>query len=162
MELSRHVLGPLHNASEQLIAREGAPVGFYNFGDTGEAVAFLAEALRSLMQREPTASVALVTRYPQQADVDHDALRIAEVPSCAASAARTGSPGINVTNVRQVKGLEFDYVIVLDPTGQNYPRSSSRATCCTSRRPAPPTSFVLVCAGPVSKLIPDEVILASE
>ena len=30
-------------------------------------------------------------------------------------------PGIEVTEVAQVKGLEFDYVIALDVDAQNYP-----------------------------------------
>ncbi len=164
MELSRHVLGPLHNPAEQLIAREGAPVGFYAFGDTGEAVAFLAEALRSLMQREPTASVALITRYPQQADVYHDALRIAEVPKLRRVGRQDFSftPGIDVTDIRQVKGLEFDYVVILDPTTQNYPEvvESRHLLHIAATRAA--HQLWLVCAGPVSKLIPEDVIVASE
>lgn len=164
MELSRHILGPLHNPAEQLIAREGAAVGFYAFGDTGEAVAFLAEALRSLMQREPTASVALITRYPQQADVYHDALRIAEVPKLRRVGRQDFSftPGIDVTDVRQVKGLEFDYVVILDPTAQNYPEvvESRHLMHIAATRAA--HQLWLVCTGPVSKLIPDEVIVASE
>ena len=164
MELSHHVLGPLNVASEHLVAREGAPVGFYNFGDTGEAVAFLAEALRSLMQREPTASVALITRYPQQADVYHDALRIAEVPKLRRVGRQDFSftPGIDVTDVRQVKGLEFDYVVILEPTSQNYPEvvESRHLLHIAATRAA--HQLWLVCVGPVSKLIPDEVILASE
>lgn len=164
MELSRHVLGPLHNPAEQLIAREGAPVGFYSFGDTGEAVAFLAEALRSLIQREPTASVALITRYPQQADVYHDALRIAEVPKLRRVGRQDFSftPGIDVTDVRQVKGLEFDYVVILDPTAQNYPEvvESRHLLHIAATRAA--HQLWMVCSGPVSRLIPDSVILAGE
>jgi len=164
MELSRHVLGPLHNPSESLIAREGAPVGFFNFGDTGEAVAFLAEALRSLMQREPTASVALITRYPQQADVYHDALRIAEVPKLRRVGRQDFSftPGIDVTDVRQVKGLEFDYVVILDPTSQNYPEvvESRHLMHIAATRAA--HQLWLVCSGPVSKLIPEDVIVAGD
>jgi len=163
MDLSRHVLGPLHNADEQLIAREGAPVGFYAFGDTGEAVAFLAEALRSLMQREPTASVALITRYPQQADVYHDALRIAEVPKLRRVSRQDFSftAGIDVTDVRQVKGLEFDYVVILDPTTQNYPEvvESRHLMHIAATRAA--HQLWLVCTGPVSKLISEDVIHAS-
>lgn len=164
MELSRHILGPLHNASEQLIAREGAPVGFYNFGDTGEAVAFLAEALRNLIQREPTASVALIARYPQQADVYYDALLIAEVPKLRRVGRQDFSftPGIDVTDVRQVKGLEFDYVVILDPTSQNYPEvvESRHLMHIAATRAA--HQLWMLCSGPVSKLIPDDVIVAGE
>ncbi|MCA9690440.1 MAG: AAA family ATPase, partial [Myxococcales bacterium] len=123
MELSRHVLGPLHDPDEQLIARDGAPVGYFQFSEVGESVAFLAEALRSLMQREPTASVALITRFPQQATIYYEALRLAEVPRLRLVARQDFCflPGIDVTDVRQIKGLEFDYVVVLDPSAQNYP-----------------------------------------
>jgi DNA helicase-2/ATP-dependent DNA helicase PcrA len=123
MELSQHVLGHLHNPEDQLIAREGAPVSYFEFTDTGEAVAFLGESLRSLVQREPTASVALISRYPQQADTYYEALRVAEVPKLRRVRRQdfTFSAGIDVTDVRQVKGLEFDYVVLLEPNRQNYP-----------------------------------------
>jgi DNA helicase-2/ATP-dependent DNA helicase PcrA len=164
MDLSRHVLGPLLGPEDQLIAREGAPVGFYQFGDTGEAVAFLAEALRSLMQREQTASVALITRYPQQADVYHDALRIAEVPKLRRVGRQDFSftPGIDVTDVRQVKGLEFDYVVILDPTAQNYPEvvESRHLLHIAATRAA--HQLWLICSGPVSRLIPEDVIVAGD
>ncbi|MFY0537958.1 ATP-binding domain-containing protein [Nannocystis pusilla] len=163
MELSRFVLGPLHSPEDALIAREGAPVGYYQFGDTGEAVAFLAEALRALMQREPTASCALVTRYPQQADVYHDALRIAEVPKLRRVGRQDFSftPGIDVTDIRQVKGLEFDYVVLLDPTIQNYPEvvESRHLLHIGATRAA--HQLWLVCSGPPSKLIPEDLIVAS-
>lgn len=123
MELSQHVLGHLHNPQDQLIAREGAPVSYFDFTDTGEAVAFLGEALRSLIGREPTASVALISRYPQQAETYYEALRVAEVPKLRRVRREdfVFSAGIDVTDVRQVKGLEFDYVVLLEPNRQNYP-----------------------------------------
>ncbi len=160
MELSRFVLGPLHNPDEQLIARDGAPVGFYNFGDTGEAVAFLAEALRNLMQREPTASVALIARYPQQADVYYDALLIAEVPRLRRVGRQDFSftPGIDVTDVRQVKGLEFDYVVILDPTSQNYPDAVESRHLMHIAATRAAHQLWLLCAGPISKLIPPSLV----
>ena len=123
MEFSQHVLGPLRNPDEPLVARDGAPVSLFEFTDTGEAVAFLGEALRALMRREPSASVALIARYPQQADVYFRALRIAEVPKLRRVRREdfTFMAGIDVTDVRQVKGLEFDYVVLLDTTRPNYP-----------------------------------------
>ena len=160
MALARHVLGHLHDPSDQLIARDGAPVSYFGFSDMGEAVAFLGEALRNLMQREPTASVALLTRYPQQAEAYYEALRIAEVPRLRLVARQDFSflPGIDVTDVRQVKGLEFDYVVVLDPTRQNYPeRDESRHLlhiACTRTA----YQLWLICAGEPSPLVPQELI----
>lgn len=160
MALARHVLGPLHDPADELIARDGAPVNYFGFSDMGEAVAFLGEALRNLMQREPTASVALIARYPQQAEAYYDALRIAEVPRLRLVARQdfTFLPGIDVTDVRQVKGLEFDYVVVLDPTRQNYPeRDESRHLLhIASTRTA--YQLWLICSGEVSPLVPRDLI----
>lgn len=122
MQFSRHVLGPLAD-EDQVVARDGAEVSYFEFTDTGEAVAFLGEALRGLMHREPNASVALITRYPQQADIYYEALRVAEVPRLRRVRREdfSFSAGIDITDVRQVKGLEFDYVVLLEPSRQNYP-----------------------------------------
>lgn len=159
MEFSRRILGPLHDPSEQLIARPGAPVGLFEFSDTGESVAFMGEALRGLMQREPSASVALITRYPQQADLYFDALRLAEVPKLRRVRREDFSftPGIDVTDVRQVKGLEFDYVLLLDPTRQNYPDilQSRHLMHIAATRAA--FQLWLVCSGPRSPLLSEEV-----
>ena len=82
----------------------------------GAAVAFLAEALRELAAREPRATVALLARHPEQADRYYEGLRRAEVPSLRRVRAQEFAfrPGVEVTDVRQVKGLEFDYVVMLD------------------------------------------------
>jgi DNA helicase-2/ATP-dependent DNA helicase PcrA len=160
MELARFVLGDLARNDEAVIAREGAPVSFYAFGEVGEAVLFLAQALRTLMQREPNASVALITRYPQQAEIYYEALRIAEVPKVRLVTRQdfTFQPGIDVTDVRHVKGLEFDYVVVLDPSAQNYPdRMESRHLlhiACTRTA----YQLWLVCSGKPSPLLPDDMI----
>ena len=164
MHLARHVLGHLHDPSDDLIARDGADVSYFGFADMGEAVAFLGDALRNLMQREPNASVALITRYPQQATTYYEALRLAEVPRLRLVARQDFAflPGIDVTDVRQVKGLEFDYVVVLDPNEQNYPeRDDSRHLMHIA---ATRTAFQLwmVCSGRPSPLVPPELVAEHE
>lgn len=160
MALARHVLGPLHDPSDDLIARDGAPVSYFGFSDMGEAVAFLGEALRGLMQREPSASVALLTRYPQQAEAYYEALRIAEVPRLRHVARQDFSflPGIDVTDVRQVKGLEFDYVIVLDPTRQNYPAVDAARHLLHIACTRTAYQLWLVCSGEASELVPRQLV----
>jgi DNA helicase II / ATP-dependent DNA helicase PcrA len=160
MEFSRHVLGPLHDPADELIARDGAPVGYFEFGDQGEAVAFLGEALRGLMQREPSASVALVARFPQQADLYHQALRVAEVPKLRRVRREdfTFTAGIDVTDVRQVKGLEFDYVVVLDPTRQNYPVTTPSRHLLHIAATRAAFQLWLICAGERSPLLPPELV----
>ena len=89
------------------------------------------EALRALVAREPRATVALLARHPEQADVYYEGLRRAEVPDLRRVRAQDFSfrPGVEVTDVRQVKGLEFDYVVMLDVNASQLPGG---------RRVAPP------------------------
>ncbi|HET7541513.1 MAG TPA: 3'-5' exonuclease, partial [Polyangiaceae bacterium] len=123
IEFSRQVLGPLASKDEPVAVRAGAPVELFSFGHSGDALAFLAEALRELMQGEPTASVAVVSRYPEQADVYYEGLKRGEVPYVRRIAEQDFpfKPGIDVTDVRQVKGLEFDYVIAVEVSDAAYP-----------------------------------------
>ncbi|MEZ4364297.1 MAG: ATP-binding domain-containing protein [Kofleriaceae bacterium] len=123
MLLAREILGPELAPDEPLAARPGEPVELHEFGDLGEAVAFLGDALRNLMAREPTASCALITRHPEQADAYFEGLRRAEVPALRRIRRDEFNfqPGIDVTDIAQVKGLEFDYVVMADVNNTSYP-----------------------------------------
>jgi DNA helicase-2/ATP-dependent DNA helicase PcrA len=123
IDFSRFVLGPLASADAPQATREGAPVDLFTHGHTGDAVATLAEALRDLMQSEPQASVAVITRYPEQADLYFGGLQRAEVPYLRRVAEQDFAfkPGVDVTDVRQVKGLEFDYVVIVEASESSYP-----------------------------------------
>jgi DNA helicase-2/ATP-dependent DNA helicase PcrA len=124
LELARAAMGPLADAVAPEAPRSGAPVEAFRFPGAGAAVAFLAEALRDLAVREPRATVALLARHPEQADRYFEGLRRAEVPSLRRVRAQEFSfrPGVEVTDVRQVKGLEFDYVVMLDANQSSYGR----------------------------------------
>ena len=123
MLLAREILGPELAPDEPLAARPGEPVELHEFGDLGEAVAFLSDALRTLMAREPTASCAVIARYPEQADAYFDGLRRAEVPALRRVRRDEFNfqPGVDVTDIAQVKGLEFDYVVMVDVNASSYP-----------------------------------------
>lgn len=123
MMLAREILGPELAPDEPLAARPGEPVELHEFSDLGEAIAFLGDSLRNLMAREPTASCALITRHPEQADAYFEGLRRAEVPALRRIKRDEFNfqPGIDVTDVTQVKGLEFDYVVMADVNDTSYP-----------------------------------------
>ena len=125
MQLARDILGPELAPPDALVARSGAPVELHQFASVGEAVAFLGDALRALLLREPSASVALIARYPEQADLYHSGLERAEVPSLRRVRRQDFSfaSGVDVTDASQVKGLEFDYVIMVDVNAASYPDS---------------------------------------
>ena len=123
LEFATDVLGPLKNEVSGEATRTGAPVELFSFGSSGEAVGFLSEALRNLAGSEPLASVAVVARYPEQADLYYKGLVQGEVPRLRRVAEQdfTFKPGVDVTDVRQVKGLEFDYVVVVECTSATFP-----------------------------------------
>lgn len=123
LAFARDVLGPLAEPTPPLAPRTGAPVEHYNFPSAGAAVAFLADAIRPLFSREPRATMAVLARHPEQADMYYEALRMAEIPSLRRIRAFEFAfrPGVEVTEIRQVKGLEYDYVILADVNAQAFP-----------------------------------------
>jgi DNA helicase-2/ATP-dependent DNA helicase PcrA len=123
VDCAEHVLGPLVGDVRPVAPRAGAPVEAFGFASAGEASELLSHALKELVRAEPTASVALIARHPEQARLYHDALTQAEVPNLRLVADQDFSftAGIDVTDVRQTKGLEFDIVILLDVNESSYP-----------------------------------------
>jgi DNA helicase-2/ATP-dependent DNA helicase PcrA len=122
VEVAEHVLGPLQGDVRPVAPRAGAPVEAFGFGSAGECAEFLSHALKELVRAEPEASVALLARHPEQALLYYDALSRAEVPALRLVADQDFSftAGIDVTDVRQTKGLEFDIVILLDVNESSY------------------------------------------
>nr|MBC8187659.1 ATP-binding domain-containing protein [Pseudomonadota bacterium] len=117
------LLGDLQEDEEVVTTRSGPPVELFRLTDRGACVAFLSDVLRDLMEAEPMASVAVLAPSPVVSDVYFEGLRHAEL--LRLRRIREGEfpfkAGIEVTEVTQVKGLEFDYVIVLDVDATNYP-----------------------------------------
>ncbi|HEX4354209.1 MAG TPA: AAA family ATPase, partial [Polyangiales bacterium] len=81
MTFANEVLGELVDKAGSTAPRHGVPVELFGFSHTGEAVGFLAEALRALVHGEPLASVAVITRTPEQAVEYSRGLHNAEVPN---------------------------------------------------------------------------------
>jgi DNA helicase-2/ATP-dependent DNA helicase PcrA len=122
LAFAQHVMGPLAEPDPPRAPRSGAPVEAHRHPGSGAAVAFLAEALRPLFAREPRATVAILARHAELADRYYEGLRRAEVPSLRRVSHQDFCfrPGVEVTDIRQVKGLEFDYVIVVDVNATSF------------------------------------------
>jgi ATP-dependent DNA helicase UvrD/PcrA len=122
VDFSRCVLGPLADPVEPVVPRSGAPVEQFRFGSTGEAIAFLGEALRSLLIREKKANVAVIARYAALANIYYEGLKKSEIPALRRVYGKefTFAPGIDVVDVAQVKGLEYDYVILVEVNANVY------------------------------------------
>lgn len=126
-ELGRAVLGPLAPAEPLRAEREGMAPELLRFGDAGAALTLLADALADLMNREPQASVAVLARDARQADEAYASLSRADLPALVRVRDQEFSfgPGIEVTDVAQTKGLEFDYVVLLGVDAANYPATDA-------------------------------------
>jgi DNA helicase-2/ATP-dependent DNA helicase PcrA len=120
-ELAHAILGPHAPPRPPRAGREGAPVSRFDFPTEAHAHLFLAGAVRDLVEREPQASVAVVAHAPDVARAFHRL--VADMPEArlALDGGFTFRPGVDVTEVEAVKGLEFDYVVVPDASARAYP-----------------------------------------
>ena len=93
------------------------------FTERGGCVAFLADALRELADAEPLASVAILTPSPEASDVYFAGLQRSDLPRLRRVARQdfTFAAGIEVTEIEQTKGLEFDYVVLMDVDAASFP-----------------------------------------
>jgi DNA helicase-2/ATP-dependent DNA helicase PcrA len=124
MEFALALLGDLREDEGALEAtRTGPPVELFHHSDHGACIASLADALGRLAREEPLASVAVLTPSRALSNLYFDGLEEAEVPRLHQVTAQDFrfTPGIEITEVEQVKGLEFDYVILVETSEEHYP-----------------------------------------
>jgi len=122
------ILGDLREDEEPpLTTREGPAVEWFRFTDHGASVAFLADALKELATKEPMASVAVLTASYQLSVAYFRGLQTSEVRRLRIVEQQdfNFSPGIEVTEIEQAKGLEFDYVILVEVSAANFPDTPS-------------------------------------
>lgn len=128
VRFAQDVLGELaEDDTPPMTVRDGPPVEVFRFTDHGHAVSFLADVLTRLGREEPLASIALVAPDATTAGLYFDGLDRARVPRLHRVTQEDFrfQPGVEVVEVRQVKGLEFDYVVVLEATAASYPDTPS-------------------------------------
>ena len=159
VDCALHVLGPLRGDQPSVAQRRGSPVEAFGFASAGECSDFLARSLRDLAQHEPLASVALIARHPEQARLYFDTLAAAEVPGVRLVADQDFPfrAGIDVTNVAQTKGLEFDIVILLEVTEGSYPAADTARRMLYVAMTRAAHQLWITYAGPSSPLLPESL-----
>jgi hypothetical protein len=90
------------------------------FHDECHLAAWLVEALRDLDAEDPTAASAVICRTPQAAAQLARLVKMALPAQLALEGAFTFGPGAQVTCVPEVKGLEFDHVVIPDAGAGRY------------------------------------------
>ncbi|RYZ54323.1 MAG: hypothetical protein EOP07_16160 [Proteobacteria bacterium] len=108
------VLGPIAPANPPDAVREGLPVARTIFPNEGQMVVFLNETLTQLMLDEPLASVAVLTKTPEYALSLYKLLEDLPKVRLVEHGEFEFKAGIDITPASEVKGLEFDYVIIPD------------------------------------------------
>ena len=124
VSVAHSLLGDLREEdAAPITTRSGPPVELFAFEDSGGCVAFLADVLRDLADNERLASVALLAPSPEVSDVYYEGLAQCDLPRLRRISDQefTFTAGIEVTEIAQVKGLEFDYVILLGVDSTSYP-----------------------------------------
>jgi DNA helicase-2/ATP-dependent DNA helicase PcrA len=164
LEFATDVLGPLRNEVSGEATRYGAPVELFQLGGSGEAVGFLSEALRNLVSSEPLSSVAVIARYPEQADLYYKGLRHGEVPNLRRIAEQDFPfrPGVDVTDVRQVKGLEFDYVVIVECNASTFPTDNETRHLLHIAATRAAHQLWVFSTGSPSLLLPEALVRASD
>ncbi len=159
VEIAQAILG--EDAPKPAAAREGAPVARLSLPTEAQAHIAIATAIVELVDREPRASIALIARDAAAAARLHRA--VADLPSARLVVGGSFSfePGVDVTHVDAVKGLEFDYVVVPDADAESYPdtpESRRRLHVAVTR-----ASFQLwlVSGGPPSAILESTAALAA-
>lgn len=156
------VLGPLREDDEPpRTTRSGPPVELFRFTDRGASVTFLADALQQLARSEPLASVALLTPSTQVSKIYYDALLRCDLPRLHLVTDQNFSfePGIEITEVEQVKGLEFDYVVVIDASADRYPDTPASRRLLHVAATRAVHQLWLTCLGTPSSLVGKAVLL---
>jgi len=160
MEFAREVLGPLAEATPPEAPRSGAAVEAHAFPQQGAAVAFLADVLRPLFAREPRASVGILARFPEQADAYYEGLARSEIPNVRRVRSQDFifRPGVDVTDIRQVKGLEFDYVVLVDVNASVFPADDPSRHLLHIAATRAAHQLWLILTGAPSPLLPQRLI----
>lgn len=152
------VLGDLREeALPPVSIRSGPPVELFSFMDRGSCVAFLADVLRDLGIHERLASVALLAPSPELSDAYFEGLARSDLPRLRRISDQGFSftAGIEVTEVAQVKGLEFDYVVLLGVDAANYPNTSGARRLLHVAATRAVHQLWVTCVGQPSPLVRD-------
>ncbi len=120
-EFGHKVLGPNSNIPLPKSIKEGEDVIVSHFANDGVAIVAMTDALNSLLESEPLASIAIICENEEGAEAKYNALKNTIDVRLVIDGEFSFKPGIDITNVAQIKGLEFDYVILPDVNLNTYP-----------------------------------------
>ena len=124
------------------------------FDDECHLAAALVEALAEVRSRDPQSTAAVICRNADGARRWARVLSWGLNLQLALDGDFSFGPGLNVTSVDEVKGLEFDHVVLPDASATRYPDTpeARRALYVAVTRTV--HQLVLACVGTPSPLLP--------
>ncbi len=123
IDLAYSVLGPLAPAEKPQAKEPGVAVKISAVEHLAQASLILYSALEQLFYRETNASVAIICSSLDSAKMLYSQLKELQNVRLIEDSEFSFRPGIDITTVEQVRGLEFDYVIIPDANIYAYPNS---------------------------------------
>ena len=131
LEVSFRCTVPIMNLARKIegrkdpvaFGRPGNPVVWHRAVDQNDFLETLSGWVNSLIKKDPYKLIALICRYPKQAMELKDELE--KMISCEVRVAYRDQfsfePGVMISNIHQIKGLEFDAVALINPSEELYP-----------------------------------------
>jgi DNA helicase-2/ATP-dependent DNA helicase PcrA len=117
----------------------------------------IANWIRSRQRESPNALTAVICRQPREAQQLTEELRKLGLPSV-----RWGhreqfdfSPGVVITSIHQVKGLEFRNVLVVEPSEENYPSNDEGRNLLYVAATRAEVQLDLAGTKPLTRLLPN-------
>jgi len=124
VEFAHTVLGPLAPGQMPDTKRNGGPVIKTQVQHLAHASMVLSDALVDLTKREPRATIAIICNREETAEQFYNELADIGGVNLVLDQGFNFKPGIDITTVDQIRGLEFDYVILPDTDRVNYPENN--------------------------------------
>ena len=151
--LARGVLDPSRRPQK---TPASAALALARFDHEFHLAAWLVEALREIQEHDRAASVAIICRSPETARKLFPVVRHGVIARLALDGNFAFTAGTSLASVRDVKGLEFEIVIIPDASPETYPEvpESQRALYVAATRAS--RQLVLATIGQLSPLLPSE------
>lgn len=128
-DFSHRVLGAYASKAPPHSLRDGKPVSLSQFPNLGLVIISISEVLTRLTAQEPTASIAIICENEDKSKQIFESLNNLHDVRYVDDGEFTFKPGVDITYVSQVKGLEFDYVIIPDAQISQYPDTAVARRC---------------------------------
>jgi DNA helicase-2/ATP-dependent DNA helicase PcrA len=153
-EFAHKVLGAFAPREMPQSFKDGVPVTVSVYPNDGHMMITFADNLSELIAREPLASVAVIARNTESATKIFKMMSDVPKTRLVFDGNFDFKPGVDVVDVKQVKGLEFDYVIIPDASSYHYPDTAESRRLLHVAATRAIHQLWVISVGQVSEIVP--------